>query len=140
LIKGLGGALLREKITAAAARRFIVIADGSKLVRRLGTKAPVPVEVIQFGWRSLAARLERLGAQAQLRPQEDGGEPFVTDEGNYILDCRFDGIDDPAELDRRIRGLAGVVETGLFVGMASEAIVAEAGGVRVIASAASTPP
>ncbi|MBI3760525.1 MAG: ribose 5-phosphate isomerase A, partial [Chloroflexi bacterium] len=131
LIKGHGGALLREKIVAAASRRFVIIVDESKIVGQLGTTAPLPVEVIPFGWRAAASHVEGLGAQPELRRKADG-EPFVTDEGNYILDCRFPGIPDPAALDRQIRSRAGIVETGLFVGMASEAIVASAEGVRSI--------
>jgi ribose 5-phosphate isomerase A len=139
LIKGLGGALLREKIVAAAARRFVVAVDGSKMVDRLGAKAPLPVEVIPFGWRALLPRLQALGAEVRLR-QDAGGGPFVTDEGNFILDCRFQGIDDPAGLDGEIKRLVGVVATGLFAGLATEVIVADAGGARIISSAASTPP
>ncbi len=134
LIKGLGGALLREKIVVSVARRFVVVVDESKLVDRLGTKGPVPVEVIAFGWRALLPHLERLGAQPTLRSQPGSTAPFVTDEGNYILDCRFPPIDDPAELDRRLRDRAGVVETGLFVGMASQVVVAGAGGVKLLGS------
>lgn len=130
LIKGLGGALLREKIVAAAARRFVVIVDESKLVKQLGMKSPLPVEVVPFGWRTLVAHLEGLGARPELRRKD--GEPFVTDEGNYILDCRFAGIPDPAGLDGKIRSRVGIVETGLFVGMASAVIVAAAGGVRTM--------
>jgi ribose 5-phosphate isomerase A len=140
LIKGLGGALLREKIVAAAARRFVVVVDGSKLVEQLGLKTPVPVEVIRFGWRALLPRLERLGAQPALRRARDSQTPFVTDEGNYILDCRFAGIPDPAGLAGELKRCVGVVETGLFTGLANAAVVAEEGGVRVIASGASTPP
>ncbi len=140
VVKGLGGALLREKIVAAAARRFVVVVDESKLVAQLGTKAPLPVEVIPFGWRALLPRLQALGAQPTLRPAADGAGPFVTDEGNYILDCRFAGIADPAGLAGEIKACVGVVETGLFTGLVSAAIVAAAGGVRVIASGASTPP
>ena len=124
LIKGLGGALLWEKIVESAAARFVVIVDESKLVRRLGTKAPVPVEVVSFGWRALLPRFEALGAVPALR-QSAEGQPFVTDGGHYIVDCRFpDGIDDPAEAATRLRAWAGVVETGLFVGMATEVVVA----------------
>ena len=132
LIKGLGGAMLREKIVESAARRFVVVVDESKLVDRLGAKGPVPVEVIQFGWRAVVPHLEGLGATVTLRLWPGGGEPFVTDEGNYILDCRFAWIDDPAELDRRIRDHAGAVVTGIFAGMASQVVVAGAGGVRIL--------
>ncbi len=138
LIKGRGGALLREKIVEAAARRFVVVVDESKLVDQLG-KGPLPVEVIPFGWRTVVPHLESLGATVDLRRGADG-QPFITDEGNYILDCRFPGIPDPADLDRRIRSRAGIVETGLFVGLASEVIVAGADGIRVISSFSSTPP
>jgi ribose 5-phosphate isomerase A len=132
LIKGMGGALLREKIVETAAQRFVVIADESKLVARLGARTPVPVEVVRFGWRTLLPHLEQLGARPELRPQQGSSDPFVTDEGHYILDCWFGEIADPAALDARIRGRAGVVETGLFVGMASEAIVAGQAGVWVM--------
>ena len=132
LIKGLGGALLREKIVVSVARRFVVVVDESKLVDQLGTKGPVPVEVIAFGWRALLPHLKRLGARPALRLLPNSKEPFVTDEGNYILDCRFPPIDDPLDLDRRIQDRAGVVETGLFAGMASQVVVAGAGGVRTL--------
>jgi ribose 5-phosphate isomerase A len=132
LIKGLGGALLREKIVVSVARRFVVVVDDSKLVDRLGTKGPVPVEVIAFGWRALLPHLERLGARPILRLQPGDTGPYVTDEGNYILDCEFPPIDDPQDLDRRIRDRAGVVETGLFAGMASQVVVAGAGGVKLL--------
>lgn len=130
LIKGLGGALLREKVVAAAARRFIVVADDRKLVDRLATRAPVPVEVIPFARRPVADYLASLGAEVTLRRRE--GEPFITDEGNIILDCRFDGLDDAPAMAGRIRRQPGVVEHGLFLGMASEAIVAGAEGIVII--------
>jgi ribose 5-phosphate isomerase A len=124
LIKGLGGALLWEKIVAAAATRFIVVVDESKRVTRLGTRAPVPVEVIPFGWRTLLSRFEAVGAAPQLRNGADGS-PFVTDGGHYIVDCAFpDGITDAAGVADRLRSIPGVVETGLFIGMASTVIVA----------------
>jgi ribose 5-phosphate isomerase A len=132
LIKGLGGALLREKIVVSAAQRFVVVVDDRKLVDRLGTKGPVPVEVIAFGWRALLPHLERLGARPILRLQPGDAEPYVTDEGNYILDCEFPPIDDPQDLDRRIRDRAGVVETGLFAGMASQVVVAGADGIKLL--------
>jgi ribose 5-phosphate isomerase A len=124
LIKGLGGALLWEKIVAAAADRFIVVVDESKRVQRLGTRAPVPVEVVPFGWRTLLRRFESAGAVPALRNGDDGA-PLVTDGGHYIIDCAFpDGIADAAAVEARLRSFAGVVETGLFIGMATMVIVA----------------
>jgi ribose 5-phosphate isomerase A len=124
LIKGLGGALLWEKIVASAAARFIVVVDESKLVRRLGERAPVPVEVVPFGWHTLVSRFERAGARPRLRTRPDGGE-FRTDGGHLIVDCTFPhGIPDPAATERALRAPAGVVETGLFLGMASAVVVA----------------
>jgi ribose 5-phosphate isomerase A len=130
LIKGHGGALLREKIVAAASDRFIVVVDDEKLVDRLGQHMPVPVEVTQFGWQATAAALERLGARAELRPAADG--PFVTDGGNFILDCRFAAIDDAAQLECRLNMTVGVVENGLFVGRSSAVVVASEGGVDIL--------
>jgi ribose 5-phosphate isomerase A len=124
LIKGLGGALLWEKIVAAAARRFIVVVDESKRVPRLGTRAPVPVEVVPFGWRTLLEPFRRLGAEPVLRSGVDGA-PFVTDGGHYIIDCSFaDGLADAVAMEAALRRHPGVVETGLFLGMASAVIVA----------------
>jgi ribose 5-phosphate isomerase A len=130
LIKGLGGALLREKIVATASRRLVILGDESKLVSKLGTKAPLPVEVVPFGWRSHLAFLASLGGTPALRSGADG-TPYVTDEGNYILDCRFDGIGDPAELERRLLTRAGIVGTGLFLDMAEQVIIGKADGVEV---------
>jgi ribose 5-phosphate isomerase A len=134
LIKGLGGALLREKIVAAASRRLAIIVDGAKLVDRLGTRAPVPVEVVAFGLEATRAALEGLGASAQLR-LSSAGEPFVTDSGNRILDCSFGPIADPARLEERIRRVVGVVESGLFIGRADPVFVADAVGVHRLDSA-----
>jgi ribose 5-phosphate isomerase A len=122
LIKGLGGALLREKIVAAAADRLVIVADAKKLVTKLGGTAPLPVEVVPFGWETTAARLGRLGTEPVLRKGRDG-QPFRTDGGNLILDCAFGLIGDPAALDQAIGQTVGVVESGLFVGMADTAIV-----------------
>jgi ribose 5-phosphate isomerase A len=133
LIKGLGGALLREKIVVASAARFVVIADESKLVTRLGERAPLPVEVLHFAQPLCERRLAALGATPALRHTSDGA-PFRTDEGNVILDCRFDSIDDPATLAAQIAAIPGVVGHGLFVGMAEMAIVAGTAGVRVLHS------
>jgi len=132
LIKGLGGALLREKLVAQATKRFIVVADESKLVRRLGTRAPVPVEVVPFGWSALLPFFEKLGAEPRLRLEPDGS-PALTDNGNYLVDCRFArGIPDPAALARALAKRTGVVEDGLFLRMARVAVVAGTGGVRLL--------
>jgi len=130
LIKGLGGALLWEKVVALASRRVVILVDESKLVHRLGTKAPLPVEVIPFGWRTHLALIESLGGKPELRMNPDG-RPFVTDEGNYILHCRFDGIADPAGLDAKLLTRAGVVGTGLFLGIAHQVIIGRPSGVEV---------
>ena len=131
LIKGLGGALLWEKIVESAADRFVVVADESKLVTRLGERAPVPVEVVPFGWRTTLPALEAAGAAPTLRIAGDG-RPFVTDGGHYIVDCRFEsGIDDPPRTAALLRAPPGVVETGLFIGMATAVVVAGA-SVRVL--------
>lgn len=131
LIKGLGAALLREKLVALAARRFVVVADASKRVRRLGTRAPVPVEVVPFAWTTHLAFFEKLGARPVLR-RDAGGAPYVTDEGHFIVDCRFDcGIPDPRALARALARRPGIVEDGLFLGMAHAAVIAGARGVSV---------
>lgn len=130
LVKGLGGALLREKMVARASARMLVVVDDSKLVGRLGEIAPVPVEVVPFGHACHMGWLRDLGAEPRVR---DGGNgrPYRTDNGNLIVDCRFSaGIEDPAALERRLAHRAGVVESGLFLEMATEAVVAGAGGVR----------
>jgi ribose 5-phosphate isomerase A len=129
LIKGLGGALLREKIVAAASRRLVIVADESKRVARLATRAPVPVEVVPFARRPVGDYLASLGARVVERQRD--GRPFVTDEGNVILDCHFAGLSDPQEMARLIRAQPGVVEHGLFLGMAAAAVVAGSKGVNV---------
>ncbi len=128
LVKGLGGALLREKLVASAAKRLIIIADSAKLVDWLGTTAPVPVEVTPFAWELTHARLADLAGSVVRRAQPDGA-PYLTDGGNYILDCGFGAIADAARTDRQVREIVGVVETGLFIGMAEMALVAGAEGV-----------
>jgi len=130
LIKGLGGALLREKLVARAAKRFVVIADASKRVRRLGTRAPLPVEVVPFGWTTHLPFLERLGARPVLRRTPDG-DPVLTDGGHYVVDCAFpSGIRDPRAVARALATRPGIVEDGLFLHMAHEAYIAGAAGVR----------
>jgi ribose 5-phosphate isomerase A len=132
LIKGLGGALLREKLVALAARRFIIIADASKRVRRLGTRSPLPVEVIPFGWTTHLEFFAKLGTTPVLRTAA-GGEPYRTDSGNYIVDCRFPrGMADPAAVARALDKRPGVVDHGLFLRMADLACIAGPSGVREI--------
>jgi ribose 5-phosphate isomerase A len=125
LIKGGGGALLREKIIASASRRFIVVGDSSKQVAHLG-KFPLPVEVIPFAQSLIAKRIAALGAQVSLRGADN---PFVTDEGHHILDCTFGEIADPAALAEKLKAIPGVVEHGLFIGMAEMALIGKNGGV-----------
>ncbi|HEX2095401.1 MAG TPA: ribose-5-phosphate isomerase RpiA [Longimicrobiaceae bacterium] len=132
LIKGLGAALLREKIVATASRAVVIIVDESKLVRKLGTRAPLPVEVDPFGAALQPPFLRSLGAEPVLRCTADGS-PVVTDGGNHIFDCRFPGgIEDPEGLQAALDARVGIVENGLFLGLASAVVVAGAGGVRTI--------
>jgi ribose 5-phosphate isomerase A len=132
LIKGRGGALLREKIVALSSKRLVIVADESKVVEWLGEHQPLPVEVIPFGWHRAAARLEQLGGNSQLREVTINGGYYRTDNGNYILDCHFGAIADPTALERNIKLISGVVESGLFVGIAKMAIVAGAAGVKTM--------
>ena len=128
LVKGLGGALLREKLVASAAAQLVIVADGEKLVDWLGTRVPVPVEVTPFGWELTRSRLSGLAESAVRRADAEGG-PYRTDGGNFIIDCTMGAIADPGALNRQMRQIVGVVETGLFVGMANLALVADAGRV-----------
>jgi len=130
LIKGLGGALVREKIVAAHSNLEIIVVDETKMVERLGLRAPVPVEVLRFAHEATMNRLEKLGCACRVRIRND--QPFVTDNGNLIVDCRFPPIDDPQGLERAINAVPGVVDNGLFVGMADKVIVAGSGGVRIL--------
>lgn len=123
LIKGGGGALLREKIVVAAARRFVVVAETGKLVDRLGESFRLPVEVARFAWRDTARRLAELLPDPELRCADDGDSPFVTDEGHHILDCTLPPGTDPGALAERLRRIPGVLEHGLFVGMAEQALL-----------------
>ncbi|MGB9074678.1 MAG: ribose-5-phosphate isomerase RpiA [Terriglobales bacterium] len=121
LIKGGGGALLREKIVASVTRKMVVVADSGKLVSVLG-KFPLPVEIIPFARAVLERRIASLGATTKLRLKPDG-KPFITDEGHHILDCSFGRIDDPPALARALNDLPGVVEHGLFIGLAKLVLV-----------------
>lgn len=130
LIKGMGGALLREKMVAQASERVLIIADARKEVGRLGTVSPLPVEVVDWGHEAHQRFLESLGAEVSLRRVGDAAR-YRSDNGHVILDCRFaGGIADPAGLEAVLQGRAGVVETGLFLGIADEALIAEESGVR----------
>ncbi|MEX2467715.1 MAG: ribose 5-phosphate isomerase A [Gemmatimonadota bacterium] len=132
LIKGMGGALLREKMVAQASEEVLIIADAAKEVSRLGTRSPLPVEVVPWEHRAQVRFLEGLGADVTVR-EEDDGSAYRSDNGNVILDCRFEnGIDDPARLEASLQLRAGIVETGLFLGIADEAVIASQDGVRVI--------
>jgi ribose 5-phosphate isomerase A len=132
LIKGLGGALLREKMVAQASRRLAIMVDDAKTVPTLGTRCPVPLEVIQFGWEVHGGFLEGFGAHPTLRVGQDG-EPIVTDNGNYIIDCHFPGgVADAEDFERAVGARAGIVESGLFLGMATEVLVSRPAGVETL--------
>lgn len=131
LIKGGGGNLLREKMVAVASGRMIVVADNRKVVDRLGTHFGLPVEIVPFGWQTTKTRFTRLGAHPKLRLNADG-KIFVTDGGHYILDCAFGPIADPQGLKAMLDGVVGLVEHGLFIGIAKEAFVGGPNGVKIL--------
>jgi ribose 5-phosphate isomerase A len=137
LIKGRGGALLREKIVASSSRQLIIVVDENKIVNRLGSHGEVPVEVVSFGWQSTSRRLEKLGWKPVLR-LEGGGAPFVTDGGHYILDCSFEKGISIQSRAAQLHDTVGVVEHGMFLGMATEVHVGSATGVRVLRKGADT--
>ena len=130
LVKGLGGALLREKIVACASQRMIVIVDETKLVDRLGASTTVPVEIVRFGWQTVLDRLGAIGCAPRLRLV--GDKPFITDGGNYIVDCAIEEITDSAALEARFATIVGVVESGLFVNLASGVVVGRPAGAEVL--------
>jgi ribose 5-phosphate isomerase A len=129
LVKGAGGALWREKMVAQASLREVIVVDDSKPSEALGTTAVVPVEVAQFGWKPEADYLDDLGAGVVVRGSSSG-EPFVTDEGNWILDCAFGPIADPVRLAAHLDRRAGIVEHGLFLGLTTDLLIASASGVE----------
>ncbi len=131
LVKGLGGALLREKMVAQASAKLVIVVDASKLVDRLGMNSLIPVEVTPFGWEATAGRVETLGGHPFLR-MDAAGAPYRTDGGNFILDCHMAPIADPAALDTQLQAIVGVMETGLFIGRTTSVFVADPGGVRVL--------
>jgi len=130
LIKGLGGALLREKIVASSGKRMIVVVDESKIVDRLGGRTPLPVEIVAFGWQGTLERLATLGVQPKLRVTDD--RPFVSDGGNHIADCHLAEIADARDLEAKLSRIVGVIETGLFVGLASMVVVGGSTGIEVM--------
>lgn len=129
LIKGGGGALLREKIVAQATKREIIVVDESKLSPALGTHWAVPVEVLPFGHGSQQRFLESLGAKVKIRQKTDGTQ-FITDQGNMIMDCNFGAMTDPSAIAAQLNGRAGIVEHGMFLGIAADVIVAGVHGIR----------
>ncbi len=131
LVKGLGGALLREKIVAASAKRLVIVVDDSKLVARLGDRTALPVEIAAFGWHSTLRRLQAAGHRPVLRQAD--GQPFTTDGGNHIADCAIGPAADARKLEVELHALPGVLQTGLFIGMTSKVIAAGPNGVEEFA-------
>jgi len=131
LIKGHGGALLREKIVASASRRVVIVADESKLVEQLGSLVAVPIEVVRFGWQATGRRLTEIGGNPSLRLGPDK-KPFVTDGGNYVMDCAFGPIANPKEIAHHLDHVVGSVEHGLFLGFASQVFVGSRDGVKIL--------
>lgn len=129
LIKGAGGALLREKIVVASAARFLVVVDDSKIVRQLGARFPVPVEVVPFGHIPATRALEGLGARVTLRRGAEG-QTRLSDNGNYLLDCHFGPIADPAALQQQLLAIPAVIDSGLFIGVTDTVLIGHAEGVR----------
>jgi ribose 5-phosphate isomerase A len=134
LIKGHGGALVREKIVAAASARVVIVADESKLVDRLGSLVSVPVEIVKFGWQATERKLRELGGNPSLRLGADG-KPFVTDGGNYILDCAFGPMPKPKEVAHHLDHVIGAVEHGLFLGFTREAFLGGRDGAKLLTPA-----
>jgi len=131
LIKGGGGALTREKIIAFNSKKVIIVIDDSKIVKCLGIDFALPVEVVKFGWTSTKKTLEEFDCQVELR-KVMGDEPFITDNSNYILDCEFERIEDPAQMEIDINSIPGVVENGLFIGLVDEVIVGGKQGISTL--------
>ena len=133
LIKGGGAALVREKIIANASKEILIVVDESKVSRVLGTTFPLPVEIVRFGWEATQTEVNRICGESTLRlaPAQDGNQhPLVTDNGNYILDCHFDGIPAPKKIELRLNNIPGVVENGIFVNRADKIIIGTSSGIR----------
>lgn len=131
LIKGGGGALVREKIIAFNSKKVIIVIDDSKIVKALGIDFPLPVEVVKFGWTSTKKTLEKIGCNVELRRVMEN-EPYITDNSNYILDCEFERIVEPEQLEIDINNIPGVVDNGLFIGLADEVIVGGKQGISTL--------
>lgn len=131
MIKGRGGAHTREKIVASAAKRVVIVVDKTKLVKRLGEKVPVPVEVLPFVHRHVMSKLSELGGKPKLRVTPLGA-PFVTDDGNYIIDVKFRDVTNPTGLEAKINHVPGVIENGIFVDVADVVLVGHEGGCNVL--------
>ena len=131
LIKGGGGALTREKIIAFNSKKVIIVIDDTKIVKALGIDCPLPIEVVKFGWSSVKKVLEEFNCEVRLR-EVMHGEPFITDNGNYILDCEFERIDNTEELEKELNCIPGIVENGLFIGLADEVIVGSKQGIMTL--------
>jgi ribose 5-phosphate isomerase A len=131
LIKGGGGALTREKIIAFNSKKVIIVIDDSKVVKALGIDFPLPVEIIKFGWTSTKKILEEFGCNVELR-EIMKNEPYITDNGNYILDCEFERIDNPVQLEKDINSIPGVVENGLFINLVNKVIVGGKQGILIL--------
>ncbi len=135
LIKGGGAALVREKIIANASKEILIVVDESKVSRVLGTTFPLPVEIVRFGWEATQTEVNRICGKSTLRlaSTQDGNQhPLITDNGNYILDCYFDGIPVPKEIELRLNNIPGVVENGIFVNRADKIIIGTSSGIRYI--------
>jgi len=130
LIKGGGGALTREKMIAYHSKMVIIITDDSKVVKSLGIDFPLPIEVVKFEWQATKRAIEKIGCNVELRKIFD--DPFITDNGNYILDCEFERINDPEQLEQDINMIPGVVENGLFIGVATKVIVGSKKGIMTL--------
>jgi len=131
VIKGMGGALTKEKIVASASKVFIIIADETKLTDVLGKNQPLPVEVLPFALPLVLIKIKKLGGQPNLKISKDGSGPFVTDNGNYILNVDFGIIKNPSQLDVTLKTIHGVIETGLFLGIADMAIIGTKTGIKI---------
>ena len=130
LVKGGGGALTREKIVAYHTKRVIIIIDETKVVKKLGIDFPLPVEVVKYGWKSTQKKLKEFGCNVELRRIMD--DPYITDNSNYIIDCEFERINDPEQLEVDINNIPGVVENGLFIGLADNIIVGSKLGIKTL--------